>query len=56
MLKERKRKRAENTWYRFDYSGPTADGCIKYIGDGKVDITDATHLQMYLAEYDVQLG
>ena len=25
-------------------------------GDGEVNIADATHLQMYLAEYDVQLG
>ena len=25
-------------------------------GDGEINIADATHLQMYLAEYDVQLG
>ena len=25
-------------------------------GDGVINIADATHLQMYLAEYDVQLG
>ena len=25
-------------------------------GDGEIDIADATHLQMYLAEYDVNLG
>ena len=25
-------------------------------GDGEINIADATHLQMFLAEYDVQLG
>ena len=25
-------------------------------GDGEINIADATHLQMYLAEYEVQLG
>lgn len=25
-------------------------------GDGKVDINDATHLQRYLAEFNVKLG
>ena len=25
-------------------------------GDGEINIADATHLQMYLAEYDIQLG
>lgn len=25
-------------------------------GDGEINIADATHLQMYLAEYDVKLG
>ncbi len=25
-------------------------------GDGEINIADATHLQMYLAEYGVKLG
>ena len=45
-----------STKWAFSPASSTATASADTNGDGKVDINDATHLQRYLAEYDVTIG